>query len=716
MVNWCPVSQTALSDEEVLMQMRQDKLYRIRYAIVEDPGNYVEVCTTRPETIGGDVAIAVHPKDLRHSHLLGKHVWRPFPKEVIPIVEDDAVLQDFGTGALKITPAHDPVDFAIGQRHGLPVVDVLNDDGTLNELAGSELAGLSREEAREKVTEILQRHSLLVSVEDYKHFVGISERAGVPIEPRLSEQWFLRYPQVEAAKEVLRRGLIRFFPPHWEKTYLHWLDHIQDWCISRQLLWGHRIPVWYPKGGDRSNCKDWHISVDGPPDPENWEQDEDVLDTWFSSAFWPMGIMGWPDKVSMKKNNFSFFYPTATLVTGPDIIFFWVARMIMTALEFLGEDEEESWEKSIPFRAVYFTGIIRDSQGRKMSKSLGNSPDPLQLIDRYGADGLRFGLFSMAPMGQDIFFDEERLEQGKRFCTKLWNACRFRFMQGERFSPEIKAEQVTAIDEAMVAGLMELCERVDVLLKNYEFHNCIQRLEYFFRTDYCDWYVEICKIRLNCDETVREHILAVQDILLKQLLQLLHPFIPFISDELWQSMGYGEEFLQNVPLATAAERSERLQKFSITISPKSVEMIRELRETIALLRSLKVSIVSGSDSSVAAYYGDGSKEDVIGEHSVILQKMVGFSSVEKRSSLQGFPAIVTPLGTFAIAIDGGLEKLKRQVEVLRKNVEANERKLRDEMFLRRAPAEIIQGARNLLAKNRKSLEKILELLYQSDAE
>ncbi|MDR1438233.1 MAG: valine--tRNA ligase [Puniceicoccales bacterium] len=721
MVNWCPVSQTAISDEEVIMEARRGKLYRIRYAIAELSGEYLEVCTTRPETIPGDVAIAVHPSDLRHRHLIGKHVCRPFPKKEIPIIGDSDVLQDFGTGALKITPAHDPVDFAIGQRHSLECLDILNGDGTLNALAGSELEGLSREDAREKSVQMLKNLGLLLEEEDYEHSVGISERSGKPIEPRLSDQWFLRYPQVERAKEVVRKGLIQFFPRHWEKTYLHWLDGIQDWCISRQLYWGHRIPVWYPKGGDRTDVSAWHVSVDGPPDPENWEQDEDVLDTWFSSAFWPMGTMGWPDPIAMETHHFQFYYPTAVLVTGPDIIFFWVARMIMMALEFLGRGDGEDLKNVIPFRAVYFTGIIRDSKGRKMSKSLGNSPEPLDLIEKYGADGVRFGLLSMAPIGQDVLFDEGRLKQGRNFCTKLWHACRFRMLQGDDFLPKLllPPQRISGVDAAILLALIQLCEQLETALKNYEFHSAVQKVEHFFRSDYCDWFVEICKIRMKANPSLRAEILGVQDIVLRQLLQLLHPFTPFICEELWQTMGYGEGFLQDVSLLTGDGLKKQLEGLA-DFDGGTTAPVENLRETVGLLRALKASIGLANCKDVPMYCDGNWEEAAAEEHLFILKEMVGFSTVRVVNSLQGLSTVLTPLGTFAFEANGSdvdgakeREKLLREAEALRSNIAANEKKLSDVKFCQRAPAEVVAGAKSLLMKNQKDLEEIERILHIS---
>jgi valyl-tRNA synthetase len=387
MINWDPAAQTALSDEEVVNKPQKGNLYFVRYEIVEEPGRFLEVATTRPETIMADTGVAVHPKDKRYVDLVGKHVWRPLPREKIPIVADDAIDPEFGTGVLKVTPGHDKLDFEIGQRHKLPVIDVLTPNGRINCPTVPELHGLDRFEARKKAAELLQDRQLLSKTEPHENNVGFSDRSEVPIEPRLSEQWFLRYPKTKEALAVVRDHFIRFFPRHWEKVYAQWLEHIQDWCISRQVWWGHRIPAWYR--GD-----DVRVQMESPG--EGWKQDEDTLDTWFSSWLWAYETM---DEETRKK-----FYPTSVLVTGPDIIFFWVARMIIAGLEFK-PGKTENIEDNIPFRDVFFTGIIRDKQGRKMSKSLGNSPDPLDLIDKYGADGLRFGLMRIAPSGQYILFD-----------------------------------------------------------------------------------------------------------------------------------------------------------------------------------------------------------------------------------------------------------------------------------------------------------------------
>src|SRR5262249_18531984 len=396
---------------------------------------YFEVATTRPETIMADTAVAVHPNDERYRHLLGKHVWRPLAREKIPIIADGAIDPEFGTGVLKVTPAHDTLDFEIGQRHDLPIIDVLTPAGRVNCAAVPELHGLERFEARTKAAELLKARGLLAKAQPYENNIGFSDRSDVPIEPRLSEQWFLRYPKTKEALAVVRDHLIRFFPAHWEKVYAQWLENIRDWCISRQVWWGHRIPAWYRKSkipNSKSQTEEKiYVGIEPPSDPENWVQDEDTVDTWFSSWLWAYETM---DPQTRGK-----FYPTSVLVTAADIIFFWVARMIIAGLEFK-PGKSDKIEDNIPFRHVFFTSIVRDSQGRKMSKSLGNSPDPLELIAKYGADGLRFGLMRIAPTGQDIRFDERQIEEGRNFATKLWNASRFRQMHGGSVSVSLASK------------------------------------------------------------------------------------------------------------------------------------------------------------------------------------------------------------------------------------------------------------------------------------
>ena len=546
MVNWCPASLTALSDEEVVMKEQKGFMYHFRVEVVELPGTFLTIATTRPETIPADTAVAVNPNDPRYTHLVGKHVYRALPLDVpkeqriIPIIADDHVTFDFGTGVLKVTPAHDKADFEIGLRHNLPVIDVLTPDGKLTAEAGADLAGLDRFVGRKRSAELLEAAGALDKAEPYTNNVGFSERADVPIEPRLSEQWFLKYPSVEASKACVAQpgseapAPMRFFPDRWAKVYDHWMGGIQDWCISRQLWWGHRIPVWY-------RDSEVYCGLETPAG-DGWTQDPDVLDTWFSSWLWPFATMGWVDDQDADAKNATLkaFYPTTDLVTGPDIIFFWVARMIMAGYEYMGD---------LPFRNVYFTGIIRDKQGRKMSKSLGNSPDPLDLIAKYGADALRFGVMRAAPLGQDVLFDEQTVELGRNFCNKLWNACRFRQMitgEGTQSEAEINPALLTSDDRWVLLRLDQAIREVTQALAEYKFSDATTTLYRFFWNEYCDWYVEASKaVIYGSDEALKVNKVAVIDFVLGQLLRLFHPFLPFITEELWHGMGFAQDMPDN---------------------------------------------------------------------------------------------------------------------------------------------------------------------------
>src|SRR5436190_15772409 len=539
MINWDPAAQTALSDEEVISKPQKGQLYFVRYEIVEEPGRFLEVATARPETTVADTAMAFPPGDKRYADLLGKHAWRPLAREKIPIIADEAIDLEFGTGVLKVTPAHDALDFEIGQRHHLPIVDVLHPDGRINCPALPELAGLDRFEAREKAAELLQAMGALAKTEPYENNVGFSDRSDVPIEPRISEQWFLRYPKTKEALAVVRDHLIRCFPAHWEKVYAQWLENIRDWCVSRQVWWGHRIPAWYRKQKSevRDQKSEIYVGVEAPPDPENWIQDSDTLDTWFSSWLWAYETM---DNETRRK-----FYPTSVLVTAPEIIFFWVARMIIAGLEFKpGRSDRD--EDNIPFGHVYFAGLIRDKLGRKMSKSLGNSPDLLELIDKYGADGLRFGLMRIAPSGQDIRYDEKQIEQGRNFATKLWNAARLRQMHGPSSAePQIDSKKLSIFAVEVLARLNETIEAIEKAYSDYQFNAVAQELYDFVWSDYCDWFVEAAKTEIfSADETKKKSALAVMDLVLSAVVRLLHPFMPHITEELWSRLGFGKGSIQ----------------------------------------------------------------------------------------------------------------------------------------------------------------------------
>lgn len=725
MVNWCPASLTALSDEEVIMEPHKGFLYYFKVEIAEEPGTFLTIATTRPETIPGDTAIAVNPRDERYRKYIGRHAIRPLPREnqaPIPIIGDESVEFEFGTGVLKVTPAHDKTDFEIGRRHGLDVIDIMNPDGTMNALAGTDLAGTDRFVARKKSVELLRELGLLVKEEPYENNVGISERAKVPIEPRLSEQWFLRYPSVPAARKCVADGTLKFHPDRWSKVYEHWMENLQDWCISRQLWWGHRIPVWYSKTDPE---KIWCDTVP-PADPENWTQDPDVLDTWFSSWLWPFATMGWSldtpeDKMPelLKK-----FYPTSDLVTGPDIIFFWVARMIMAGME---------WRHEIPFKNVYFTGIVRDKLGRKMSKTLGNSPDPLDLINRYGADALRFGTMRSAPLGQDVLFDEKNVELGRNFCNKLWNASRFRQLSGpaaDNSSLEAVVNRIVpalcdADDHAILDGLLRLVRTCTDTLGNYEFNAYTQALYTFFWNDFCDWYVEIAKTRL-ADDALRGNVLAIQDLCLRQFLLCLAPLAPFITEELYHLLGYipEGEFLQSQRIASADELAAALEKRGLKINADAVGEIALVREFVTQARALKShnNAVTKKDCLFRLALKDSASGAILERNAAKIKTLVGAREIEIVSAENGDgnasagASGITPFGTLSLDTTGLVDvaaerkRLSKELEKLEKAVASGAAKINNPTFAAKAPAHIFAGAKKQLEETLAKRDEVAKLL------
>jgi valyl-tRNA synthetase len=682
MVNWDPLYQTALSDEEVIQVATAGILYFMRYEIVEDPGSFLEIATTRPETLMGDTGVAVNASDPRYERFIGKHCWRPFPRARIPIVADDAIDPEFGTGVLKVTPAHDKLDFQIGQRHELEVVDVLNPDGTMNALAGEEFVGLDRFEARKRAAEKLRELGLLVREEFYQNNVGYSERGNVPVEPRLSEQWFLQYPCIRETLQAVSNCEIRFRPERWIKTFQHWIENIQDWCISRQLWWGYRIPVWYHKN-DPGRL---HVDIEPPADPENWKQDDDVLDTWFSSWLWPFATM---DERTREK-----FYPTQDLVTAPDIIFFWVARMIMASFEYQGK---------IPFENVFFTGIIRDLQGRKMSKSLGNSPDPLDLIAKYGADGLRFGLMRIAPQDQDIRFDEKQIEEGRNFANKLWNACRFRLLQGP-ITAGVLPEKLSPYSAHVLDRLNQTVDRVEDGYRNYAFTEVAQSLYEFFWSDFCDWYLEAAKTELqNSDAAAVKNCLNVLDFVLNRVLKLLHPFVPHITEELWHRMDFGKNSIQFAGLNDLRADNSLLDSSDILLAKQIYEattIVRALRAEHRVPSNKKLHLTlksrSGNDFSVFAR----------------LVNADPFNVDPDFEGAPGIPFVVTPLGQIFVPMDGIVdlaaekERLAREIAKLEAELASVRAKLSNKSFIERAPAAVVAEHRQREFNFLKKLEQL----------
>jgi valyl-tRNA synthetase len=700
MVNWDPVALTALSDEEVIPTSQKSSLFYVRYELVDQPGQYLEVATTRPETIMADVALAVHPEDPRYRDSLGKKVWRPLARAEIPIIGDDAIDKDFGTGVLKVTPAHDKLDFEIGARHGLPVIDVLHPNGTINCPELPQLNGLDRFAARKKAAEILTENGLLAREEPHESTVGFSERAGVPIEPRLSDQWFLKYPQVKAARAAVGPGgAIRFRPERWEGVYQHWLEKIQDWCISRQLWWGHRIPVWYA----HDDVSKMHVDVEPPPDPENWEQDSDVLDTWFSSWLWPFETM---DEETRKK-----FYPTSDLVTAPDIIFFWVARMIMAGLEYTGK---------APFHDVLFTGLIRDSQGRKMSKSLGNSPDPLDLIAKYGADGLRFGLMRIAPSGQDIRYDEKQIEEGRNFANKLWNAVRFRQMQGGESEGEIEPSRLTSDDKWILLRLDAAILGVTTALEGYHFNEAAQALYRFFWSEFCDWYLEASKAHSG-DPARKANTLAVIDFVLGHVLRLLHPFMPFITEELWLGLGFHSDLPadqggKTIQLARWPASLGKDFREHYRLSPNDEEFAEEKYETVTAGRRLRRDFKIASNKKIVFILLPVA--ELPEEEAEVLRILLNAERLDlpkKYDAPKGTPTALTPLGRLYLPLEGVIDleaerqRLDKEIAKTEAELVTVRKKLANENFVANAPTAVVEEHRQREKDFAERLEQLQRL-------
>lgn len=695
MVNWDPVLRTALSDEEVIMTPTKSKLYTIRYKLSDGSGQLL-VATTRPETIMADVAVAVNPKDPRFGHLIGKTVIRPLCETAIPIIADEHVEIDFGTGALKITPAHDRTDFEVGMKNNLEIIDVLTADGRINCPGCPELHGLDRFEARDKSIGLIEAKGLLEKVEDYENNVGISQRSDVPIEPRLSMQWFLKYPCVKEAAEAVASGDIVFRPAHWAKTYAHWLEGIQDWCISRQLWWGHRIPVWYRKDKaaelqeatklDEADAAagDIYVGVTPPADPENWVQDEDALDTWFSSWLWPFSTM---DGACRAK-----FYPTSDLVTGPDIIFFWVARMIMAGYRFAGGK---------PFSNVFFTSIVRDLKGRKMSKSLGNSPDPLDLIAKYGADGLRFGLMRIAPTGTDVKFDEKQIEEGKNFANKLYNAARFRMMQGEASTDP--APKFTAVHINILAKLKDLHATVADALAKYEFNTYTQSLYSFFWNEYCSLFLEAVKsdLREGADPAVRNATLFTMDTVMRHYLALLAPIMPHITEELWQSLGFAARHDGKPLMSTELPNPESLLNgLADTAISKARATATALYDAANRARNLKAEYNLATNRKVKFILKPALPVDA--DLASRLALLAGSLSVTCDTSFEapkGTPTAITPLGELFLPLEGLIDveaeraRASRELEKISKEIVKSQAKLSNASFVDRAPAAVVDQER-----------------------
>ena len=708
MVNWDPASRSAISDEEVIYKTVNGKLWYFRYPVSSyaeaSEDSYLVVATTRPETMLGDTGVAVNPNDERYKDLIGKKVKLPIVDKEIPIFADDYVDMEFGTGAVKVTPAHDINDYDMGQRHKLEVVNIFNEDATTNENVPDWLRGLDRYEVRKKVIEWFEKNNLMEKIEDYRNKVGYSDRGGVPIEPYLSEQWFMKMPELaQPALEVVKDNKVNFHPEHWEKTYFHWMENIKDWCISRQLWWGHRIPVWYCIGDDHCTleCKEPIVSVDKPEKcphcgSTNLKQDEDVLDTWASSWLWAFAIF-------RTEKERKYYYPTSILVTAPDIIFFWVARMIMAGMHF---------RKDIPFSDVYFTSVIRDIQGRKMSKSLGNSPDPLEVIRDYGADALRFTILYLAPLGQDVLFSADRCEFGRNFANKIWNAGRFLLMNAEniKVDEKLKNSHIDFSDEWIISRFNETLENFNTAMDKFEINNSTKLVYAFVWNDYCDWYVEMMKNRLySDDEEVKSAVLTRALSIFEEMLKLVHPFMPFITEELWQIIKERKKG-ESISISDFPELKKELinQKAEIEMDTVKdvVTAIRNIRGEMNIPPSKKVNAFLKS-SDVADYQVDYIKKlakvDDLKIDEKIEKPKASASAIIKNSE------IYVPLAGL-IDLDVEKQRLQKEITRLEGSLSGIEKKLSNEKFVNNAPEEVVEKEKAKQRDWQENLGKLKEIL------
>ncbi|KZE39986.1 valine--tRNA ligase [Bhargavaea cecembensis] len=680
-INWDPQTKTALSDIEVIYKDVQGAFYHMRYPLADGTGS-IEIATTRPETMLGDTAVAVHPEDERYKHLIGKTVKLPIVGREIPIVADDYVEMDFGSGAVKITPAHDPNDFEIGNRHNLERVLVMNEDGSMNERAGK-YQGMDRFECRKQIVKDLQEMGVLFEIEEHMHSVGHSERSGAVVEPYLSTQWFVKMePLAEAAVE-LQKGeeKVNFVPERFEKTYLNWMENIRDWCISRQLWWGHQIPAWYHK-----ETGEIHVGMEAPADLENWKQDEDVLDTWFSSALWPFSTLNWPDE---ENELFKRYYPTDALVTGYDIIFFWVSRMIFQGLEFTGER---------PFEDVLIHGLVRAEDGRKMSKSLGNGVDPMDVIDQYGADSLRYFLATGSSPGQDLRFSNEKVESVWNFANKIWNASRFALMNmdGLKYEEIDLSGEKSAADAWILTRLNETIETVTKLADKYEFGEVGRALYNFIWDDFCDWYIEMAKLPLyGEDEAAKKTTRSILAYVLDNTMRLLHPFMPFITEEIWQSLPHEGESIVAAkwPVADPALSDEQRAGVMKTLMDV-IKAVRNIRAEVNTPMSKKVAL--------AIRTHDDSTQAALENNRAYLERFCNPETLEIGRDLaapdKSMSAVVTGAELFMpleglINIEEELARLEKELGKWQGELKRVEGKLSNERFVSKAPEAVVEEER-----------------------
>lgn len=705
-INWDPFARTALSDIEVEYKEVNGHLYHLRYPL-KDGSGFITVATTRPETMLGDTAVAVHPKDERYKELIGKTLVLPIIGREIPIVADDYVDKEFGSGAVKITPAHDPNDFEVGQRHNLPQINVMDESGTMNAEAGP-YQGQDRSECRNNIVADLKEQGVLISIEDHVHQVGHSERSGAVIEPYLSTQWFVKMqPLAEAAIAAQKDGDgVKFVPERFEKTYLNWIENVRDWCISRQLWWGHRIPAWYSESTGEvfvAYTEEEAREISGLDD---LKQDEDVLDTWFSSNLWPFATLGWPDE---ENSDYQRYYPNNVLVTGYDIIYFWVARMIFSALEFTGKN---------PFSDVLMHGLVRDAEGRKMSKSLGNGIDPLDVIEQYGVDAMRYMISTGSTAGQDLRFRIEKVEQARNFANKIWNASRFALMnlEGVSFADIDITGELTTADRWILHRLNETSRDITRLIDSYEYGETGRLLYNFIWDDLCDWYIEFAKLSLyGADAAAKAKTQSVLAYVLDRTLRLIHPFMPFITEEIWQHLPHEGE---TITLAQWPEYDAALE------NPEAVAEMNLLMDVIRAVRGIRAEVNVPMSKKVELIIKAGSEEtlSIITRNDNYIGRFCNTSSFEAGMNPQTPDKVMSAVVTGAelllplsglIDIEQEIIRLEKEVQTLNSEVERVEKKLGNQGFVAKAPAKVIEEERakqaDYSAKREKVLARIAEL-------
>jgi valyl-tRNA synthetase len=703
LVNWCPVDMTALSDEEVDDIERNGHLWYVRYPIIDSNDEHIIIATTRPETMLGDSAIAVHPEDERYQHLIGKKVKLPLMNREIPIVADEYVKMDFGAGALKITPAHDKNDFEIGERHNLKVINIMNTDGTINENGGP-YNGMDRFEARKKIVADLDNQGYMVKIEDYRHTIPISSRSKAIIEPLISRQWFVKMePLAKPALEAARNKDIRFYPQRWENEYYRWLENIRDWTISRQLWWGHRIPVWYytDEDGEIDESRDYIVSVD-QPEP-GMVQDEDVLDTWFSSWLWPFATLGWPGKT----DALDYFYPTNVLVSGYDILFFWIARMIMAGLHFTDH---------VPYDDIFITGMVKDKQGRWMSKSLGNGIDPLDMIDQYGADAVRYCLIILCAQGQDIKLDPTKFEMGRNFANKIWNAFRFLSIHmdsGKKYEQNIDYDKLGLIDRWMITRVEQTIKAVEDDLSRYRLNEALLKIYALVWNDFCDWYLELIKPDAF-DEKMSDETVGHAIFIFETLMKLLHPFMPFITEEIWQRLR--ERDVKNALISAHWPLFE-----SKNIYAEEAELFSTIQSMISSIRNIRaeMNVQVNTEIDVLINAVNDTLVNKLSDHENIFRKLLKIDDFKisthlsrpkaSASAVVNGSEIFIPLAG-VIDFDKERDRIEKEVDRLEKFLKSINSKLNNEKFLQNAPESVVQNERNKKSDTQTNLSKLKKIL------